>query len=70
MRRKPSLMKAYVVTYSVRGTAIAMYRVAADSAADAQVRTGTMFWPSHPEFSISGENEGLEIRAEAAHTYG
>jgi hypothetical protein len=59
-------MKPYVVTYSIRGTTIAMYRVAADSAADAEARTGTMFWPSHPEYSTFGENEGLEIRAESA----
>lgn len=67
MRRKPSLLKRYTVTYLAHGSLIARYNVTADNAADAEIRAGQTFWPSHPQFSIVGENEGLEIRAEPAH---
>jgi hypothetical protein len=59
--------KPYVVTYLVQGSLVARYNVTADNAADAEIRAGQTFWPSHPEFSIFGENEGLEIRADTAH---
>jgi hypothetical protein len=67
MKQSPQPQKPYVVMYLVHGSVAARYNVAADSQGDAEIRAGQTFWPSHPEFSILGENEGLEIRAELAH---